>query len=59
MLYTQKECDFLIRQIQHQASQLTAWEESFITSVFSRRLQGFDLTPKQIETLSKIWDRLS
>jgi hypothetical protein len=59
MLYTQKECDFLIRQIQHMHSQLSAWEESFMVSVQTRRLQGFDLTPKQIETLSKIWDKLT
>jgi hypothetical protein len=37
---------------------LTSWEQDFVTNVESRLESDRSLTPAQVETLEKIWDRI-
>lgn len=55
MLYTMNECDFILSQLNH--IDLTDWEENFVASIEAQRKAGKTLSDKQIETLSRIWDK--
>lgn len=55
MLMTEKEYDFILEQLD--MNSLTEWEFEFIKSIKQRRFIGQTLTTKQIECLSKIWDK--
>ena len=55
MLYTDKECDFILTQLND--SYLTEWEQTFVNSIREARKQGRRLSIKQIEVLSRIWDK--
>lgn len=55
MILTIKEVDWILTQLDD--NQLTEWEEGFVRSVRALRAIGSGLTTKQIETLSRIWDK--
>ena len=57
MLMVEKEYNFILEQID--MNSLTEWEFNFVQNIKQRRmLTGKPLTTKQIECLSKIWDRI-
>lgn len=55
MIVTQTEADWLLEHID--SAQLNDWEIEFVASLRRHRLNGTGLTVRQIETLSRIWDR--
>lgn len=55
MLMTEKEYDFILAQID--MNSLTEWEFEFVRNIKQIRFIGQPLTTKQIECLSKIWDK--
>lgn len=58
MLYSMKECDFILERIEKENPSLTDWEENFLRSVKAARSIGAGLTNKQVECLSRIWDKI-
>lgn len=58
MRYSQKELLFIAERIDKQLYELSDWEQSFFKSVQSRIVQGLTLSSKQVEVLSKIWDKV-
>lgn len=55
MIMTQTETDFILENIDD--NQLNAWERTFVQSLRLHRGNLRPLTNRQIETLSRIWDR--
>ena len=53
-IYTQKEAEFLTTQLSLRFYELTEWEQGFIDSIKGREAR---LSPKQAETLSRIWEK--
>ena len=47
----------MVEDCEKRESRLTEWEQGFIDSIRHRLEQGNPLTPKQTETLEKIWER--
>ena len=45
----------MIDDCEHRSSRLTEWEITFLDSLSSQLMQGRRPTPKQSETLEKIW----
>lgn len=53
-----EDCQYWLDTIMDEASdQLNEWEESFLDTISDRLNQGMDLSPKQIDTLEKIYKR--
>lgn len=57
MIMTQTEADFILENLDD--AQLNDWEQTFVQSLRLHRKSLRPLTNKQIETLSRIWDRQS
>lgn len=53
------EYERMLRDCEKRESRLTAWEREFIDSLQHRLAHGGSLTPKQCETLDKIWERVT
>lgn len=53
------EYDQMLRDCAARSSALTRWERGFVESLQSRIAAGLPLTPKQCETLDKIWERVT
>jgi hypothetical protein len=49
----------LLDDCEARESQLTDWERNFIDSLRNRLDKEDSLTPKQIETLDTIWERVT
>ena len=49
----------LVDDCEKRESRLTEWEASFVASIRSKLEQEFPLSQKQIETLDKIWERVT
>ena len=47
----------MVEDCEKRESRLTEWEKNFIDSIRHRLDQEKPLTPKQTETLEKIWER--
>lgn len=47
----------LIEDCEKRESRLTEWEVGFVDSIRHRLERELPLSPKQIETLDKIWER--
>jgi hypothetical protein len=47
----------LVDDCEKRESRLTEWEQQFIDSMRNRLQQSIPLTPKQEETLDKIWEK--
>jgi hypothetical protein len=58
MKYTDKELLFIGERINKNLYELSEWEKGFFESVYPRILAGVPLPHKQLESLSKIWDKL-
>ena len=57
MIMIQTEADFILENLDD--AQLNDWEQTFVQSLRLHRKNLRPLTNKQIETLSRIWDRQS
>lgn len=53
------EYERMLRDCEKRESRLTTWEREFIDSLQHRLARGGSLTPKQCETLDKIWERVT
>ncbi len=51
------EAHTMIEDCEKRESRLTDWERDFISSVSEHLGRGRALTPKQAETLERIWDK--
>lgn len=49
----------MIDDCEKRESKLSEWEENFISSVRMQIENGRTPSPKQIETLERIWDRVT
>ena len=47
----------LVDDCEKRESRLSEWEQNFISSIRDRLEEEKPLTPKQTETLDKIWER--
>ena len=47
----------LVSDCEMRESRLTEWEQGFIASIRERLEKELPLTPKQTDTLDKIWER--
>lgn len=57
MLLGKLETAFILEQLGLRQYQLTDWERGFLLSVTEAFGRGEGLTPKQQDTLSRIWDK--
>ncbi len=57
MLLTKKEYTFIIDQLDKQRYDLNEWENGFLDSVKKEAEQDKPLSVKQLQTLSRIWDK--
>lgn len=53
------EYDRMLRDCAARRSALTRWERDFVESLQQRLARNGNLTPKQCETLDKIWERVT
>ena len=53
------EYDRMLRDCAARSAALTRWERDFVDSLQKRLARGGALTPKQCETLDKIWERVT
>jgi hypothetical protein len=53
------EYDQMLRDCSARSAALTRWERDFVQSLQQRIARNGDLTPKQCETLDKIWERVT
>jgi hypothetical protein len=53
------EYDSMLRDCAARSATLTQWERNFVESLQHRLARGGSLTPKQCETLDKIWERVT
>ena len=49
----------MIDDCEKRESKLTDWERSFVDSISSQLAKDRPLTDRQIETLDKIWERVT
>lgn len=49
----------MVQDCETRESKLSEWERSFIDSVGKQLADDKTLSPKQIETLDKIWERVT
>lgn len=57
MIVTNSEADWLLERIDME--QCSAWEREFVNSLRMHRGNNRTLTVRQIETLTRVWDRQS
>jgi hypothetical protein len=57
MQISNKDADWILSQISY--TELTDWEDEFITSISNQRAQGKDLSEKQLAKLNSIWEKQS
>jgi len=53
------EHEQMIQDCETRESKLTDWERTFIDSISNQIAEGKSLSPKQAETLDKIWERVT
>jgi hypothetical protein len=53
------EYDQMLSDCAARRQALSAWEREFVESLQQRIARGRDLTPKQCETLDKLWERVT
>lgn len=56
---TPDEITQMLSDCESRESKLSDWEASFIDSISAQVGRGGSLTPKQDETLTKIWERVT
>ena len=47
----------MIDDCEARESRLSDWERSFVDSISEQIAQGISLTPRQAETLDRIWEK--
>jgi len=55
---THDEVSQMLEDLENRAEKLTDWETSFVDSL-QEQITRRPLSPKQIETLEKIWERVT
>lgn len=53
------ELQMMIQDCEDRSHKLTDWETEFIDSISTQMGRGSGLSPKQEETLEKIWDKVT
>lgn len=53
------EYERMLRDCEARESKLSNWERQFVDSLQQRIARGGSLTPRQCETLDKIWERMT
>lgn len=56
---TLEEIQQMIADCEHREGKLTEWEVNFIDSIALQVGRGNGLSPRQEETLERIWDRVT
>ena len=54
-----EEVEQMIQDCMNRESKMTAWEQGFIQSIQEQVDRGAGLTELQIETIEKIWDKIT
>lgn len=49
----------MIQDCEHRIAQCTDWERNFLASARARMNSGVNLTKAQVDTLEKLWDRVT
>lgn len=49
----------LVRDCEMREERLSDWERGFVDSIRHKLEEGRDLTPKQIECLDQVWERVT
>ena len=55
MAIDQREAELMIDDCFHREDQLTEWEINFVSSLYDKN----KFTQKQLDTLEKIWDKVT
>lgn len=58
-MMTKDEVQTLIEDCENRSDKLSSWEAQFIDSVSRQFANNGSLSPKQIETLSYIWEKVT
>lgn len=56
---TPDEIESMLDDLENRQSKLSDWETNFVDSLRSQLGHGRSLTDRQIETLEKIWNRVT
>jgi hypothetical protein len=49
----------MIQDCENRESKMSDWEQKFIDSIDAQLGRGSSLSPKQVETLENIWERVT
>ena len=59
MIYSTKECNQFLEDLEEQEYRLSDWERNFVDSVQRQIGEGKTLSIKQRETIGNIWEKLN